>query len=98
VQNPHTKATPKPDVICTELKNGEAVLLHLGTQSYYTINETGSRIWTLMGQGLTLGEIGKALEAQYEVSPDRAQRCVLDLAKDLAAEELVTLTGADPTA
>ncbi len=88
-----SKAIPHPDVVCTALKNEEAVLLHLGTQTYYSLNETGSQIWTWLGEGLSLGEIGQALEARYDVSLDRAQQYVIALANDLAAENLVSLTG-----
>lgn len=87
-----TRATLDPDVVCTELGNGETVLLHLGTQAYFSLNETGARIWQLMDNGLTLGDIAQAIEAQFDVSFDRAQGCVIDLASDLANEKLVSLT------
>ena len=90
----HTKATPHPEVVHTELKNGEAVLLHLDTQAYYSLNETGSRIWQLISEGQTLEEMGQALEAQYEVSFDRAQQCVIDLISDLVEQELVSVVDA----
>jgi hypothetical protein len=88
----HTVVTPLSDVVCTELQNGEAVLLHLDTQKYYSLNETGLRIWHLAGQGLTVEEISQALEAQYEVSLDRAQQSVTNLVTSLAAENLVALS------
>jgi hypothetical protein len=87
-----TVATPAPEVASAELHNGEIVLLHLGTQTYFTLNETGTRIWQLMCQGHTLGEIGEALNAEFEVNPERAQGSVINLASQLAAEKLVSVS------
>ena len=90
--NTHSFAIPHPEVIPTKLPNCETVLLHLGTQTYYSLNETGSRIWELMSKGVPLGQIGQALENQYEVSLDQAQQYVIALIAELAAEKLVSLT------
>jgi hypothetical protein len=84
-----TKATPHPDVLDTDLPNGEVVLLHMGTNQYYSLNETGSHVWRLMGRGLTLGEIIEDLEARFDVSPDQAHQSVVGLANQLTAEHLV---------
>ncbi len=83
------KATPDGEVVCTELKNGEGVLLHLGTQTYYSLNKTGLFIWRLMSKGLTLGEIAGEVEGRFEVSSADAKRSVHDLTDELAAAKLV---------
>ena len=57
-------AVPDPQVVCTELRNGEGVLLHLGTQCYFTLNPTGLVVWRLMEQGMKLGAIGGELAAR----------------------------------
>ena len=87
-----TKATPDLDVLSTELQNGEAVLLHLGTKTYYSLNDTGLRIWQLLSKGLTLNEISQELEAEFDVTLKQAQDCVFDLTNQLVAEELVRFT------
>jgi hypothetical protein len=66
-------------------------------QTYFSLNETGSCIWQLMERGLALGEIAQGIEARYKVSPDRARQCVLELASELAAEKLVSLTDGSET-
>lgn len=90
----HSMVKPHPDVVCTELKNGESVLLHLQTHTYFSLNETGTRIWSLMGKGLTMEQIGQSLEAVYDVSSERAHNCVLELVTALQREELVTTSHA----
>lgn len=46
-----------PDVIVTELQEGDAVLLHLGTRMYYSLNETGLNIWRHLENGQILTEM-----------------------------------------
>jgi len=85
------KATPDSDVIVTEL-DGEAVLLNLDTKLYFSLNATGVRIWKLLAEGLTLGDISERLYEEYDVTPEKAQQCVLELVGQLNDEKLVTLT------
>ena len=88
-----TRAIPVSDVIFTALKDGEAVLLHLGNQTYYTLNETGSTVWKLIGSELSLAEISQTLLEKYDVSLNQAQQAVIELVDNLAAEKLVTVSG-----
>ena len=85
------KGKPEADVIFTELDNSEAVLLHLGTQAYYSLNATGAFIWQLFDKGLDVGQIGSELETRFEVSSEQATQSLSDLATQLAAENLITL-------
>jgi len=85
------KATPDSDVIVTEL-DGEAVLLNLDTKLYFSLNATGVAIWKLLDEGLTLGQIGERLFQEYDVTPEKAQQCVLDLVGQLNDEKLVSIT------
>ena len=82
------KATPDSDVIVTEL-DGEAVLLNLETKLYFSLNATGVAIWKLLEEGLTLGQIGERLIQEYDVTPEKAQQCVLDLVNQLNDEKLI---------
>ena len=85
------KATPDSDVIVTEL-DGEAVLLNLDTKMYFSLNATGVTIWKLLDEGLTLGQIGERLFQEYDVTPEKARQCVVDLVDQLNDEQLVSIT------
>lgn len=84
------RATPHAEVICTELKNGEAVLLHLGTHTYFTLNQTGSLIWSFLEKKQSVAEIARTLEAKFEISLEQAQQSVLALLEELRSEKLIT--------
>ena len=91
------KVTPDPEVLYTELDDGEAVLFYMPTSLYFSLNPTGTRIWQLMGKGLTVGEIGQKLVAEYDVAPEAAQQSVLKLAQELIAANLLSIQEAsDP--
>ncbi len=81
---------PDPEVVITELEEDkEAVLLHLGTKTYFTLNETGLRIWQMMNSDITLREISERLQNEFDVSPEKAKKSVLNLISELVHEKLV---------
>ncbi|GJQ48747.1 MAG: PqqD family protein [Planctomycetia bacterium] len=83
------RVTPDPDVVITELEGKEAVLLHLGTKMYFTLNETGLRIWQMLSSGLTAGEISEIIQNEFDVLPEKARESVLKLIHELIREKLV---------
>jgi hypothetical protein len=86
-------AEPHAEVVVTELEDGEAVLLHLKTRMYYSLNDTGRRIWHLLAEGLTLQAVSERLQSEYEVTPERAVSSVMSLVDDLVSEKLISLRG-----
>jgi hypothetical protein len=87
-----TKVVPHTETLFTQLQDGEAVLLHLETHAYYGLNETGTRIWQLITEGLTVGEICDQLQDQFEVGDDDVQQYVIGFANELSDAHLVELT------
>lgn len=84
-----TQVQPDPAVLATALSNQETVLLHVQSNYYYTLNETGAQIWQALSQGRTLGEITQWLVAHYAINPAEAEQAVFALLRDLAAEHLI---------
>ena len=82
------KVRPRSEVVDTKLDDGEVVLLHLESKTYYSLNLTGERIWRGLKEGLNLGEISRRLQEEFDVDEDNADRSVLDLVKDLCEQEL----------
>jgi coenzyme PQQ synthesis protein D (PqqD) len=84
-----TTCRPHPSVVFTPLDEKEAILLHLDTKLYYTLNETGRRIWELACSGHGPEEIGSALTAEYDVSPEAAEAKARALIDELSRERLL---------
>ena len=81
--------TLDPDVVATDLGDGETVLLHLQSKTYFTLNSTGTRIWEGLTRGLTPREISGRLQSEFRVESDQADQSVLELLRDLASQKLV---------
>jgi hypothetical protein len=80
---------PHPEVVDTELEGEGVVLLHLESQIYFSLNETGTLIWKAMKQGLTLQKICQRLQEEFHVGEDQAEQSVLALTRELAQHKLV---------
>jgi len=76
------------DLVFTRFDEETAALLHLETKRYYTLNETGARIWELMEEGLAAAEVAEALHREFEVDPALAQQCVDGFVAELIREGL----------
>lgn len=81
--------TINPDVVSTVLDNGEVVLMHMGTATYFSLNQSGARIWALLSTGLPPAAIATQLSEEYEVTPAQATESVLNLVHQLAAQDLL---------
>ncbi|GAA5507266.1 PqqD family protein [Novipirellula caenicola] len=87
-----TKVVPHNDTLFTQLHDGEAVLLHLETHAYYGLNETAARIWQLLSDGLTLGEVCCQLQSEFDVGDAEILQYVVAFAEELSTTKLVELS------
>ena len=79
-----------PDTACAVVEDG-AVLLHMRTKRYYSLNETGATIWQLLTDEVPVDEIATRLADRYEVERPAADEAVERLLDELVAESLISL-------
>jgi hypothetical protein len=82
------KVRVHPQVVDTKLDEDEVVLLHLDSKTYYSLNPTGERIWDGLKKGLTLREISRRLQEEFDVDEERANKSVLELVNELCEQKL----------
>ena len=82
------KISPSSEVVDTTLNDGEVVLLHLESKMYYSLNSTGEQIWRGLKEGLSLREISRRLQDEFDVDEREADRSVLDLVNELCEQKL----------
>ena len=87
------KISLSSDVVDTTLSEGEVVLLHLQSKMYYSLNSTGERIWRGLKEGLSLKEISRRLQDEFDVGEEEAERSVVDLVNDLCEQKLALRNG-----
>ncbi|MEW6209971.1 MAG: PqqD family protein [Acidobacteriota bacterium] len=79
--------------VFTRLEDSTAVLLNLGSRAYYDLNRTGAFVWQQIEkwQVLTLDDLIRAAQEQFEVSEDEARRHLKSFLERLEQLKLVHL-------
>ena len=85
-----------PDVLSQEV-HGETVLLDLAGETYFGLNEVGTRIWQLLKQNHGFEDMLEVLEQEFDVSHERLQADVAQLMEDLIAAGVVKPHAPDPS-
>jgi len=77
-----------PHAVSASLESG-AVVLHMVTKRYFTLNESGALIWSLLEQGCGGTEIVSRVCETFAVSAGDAQASLVRLMADLESEQLI---------
>ena len=93
---PHEPLTLASTVVATADHSsvdlgGETAILALDTGIYYSIDPIGGRIWSLLQEPRTVGEIRDALLERYDVSEEQCERDVLAFLEQMAGAGLVQI-------
>ena len=86
---PADRFTISDEVLSQEV-NGETVLLDLEGESYFGLNEVGTRIWQLLQSEQTVAETLNTLSDEYDVSRKQLESDVSELLTRLTEAGLVT--------
>ena len=81
---------PKDSILVTQLDDGESVLLDVNTRQYYTLNDTGARIWQLMVEGENEAAIVQALGEEWAIDSDKCANLVTEFLSAREKEGLIT--------
>jgi hypothetical protein len=79
---------PNPDVMAKRLDD-VTVLVHISTNRIFELNETGTRVWEMLGQGLDSDRIVRHLIDDFAVEDTQAADEVKDLLARLQSEGLL---------
>jgi hypothetical protein len=89
---PDAVLQPGPDTVFRELE-GEAVILHLGTATYFGLDEVGTRVWQLLAEGRSVRDVCAALSDEFDAPPERIREDVSALVDELLQKDLVRAIG-----
>ena len=81
------------DQVSAEVE-GEAVILNLADGVYYGLDGVGGRVWELLREPRSVGELRDAIAAEYAVDAATAEADLVTLLGDLAERRLVTIVSA----
>jgi len=80
---------PNSDVIAKRLDQ-VSVLVHIPTNRIFELNETGSRVWEMIGEGLNTDQIIQRLADEFDVEEARVADEVNELLTRLRNESLLS--------
>ena len=83
-----------PEQVMARQVGEETVILDLASGTYFGLDPVGARIWQLLGEGRTLGEVCASMLAEYEVSWDEIERDLTELLAVLVDKGLIKLESA----
>ena len=86
----HDRVVIPERVLVQQLVN-ETVILDLDSGTYFGLDEVGTQVWQLLGQGLTVAEICAVLIAEFEVSRETVERDLAALTDELLSHNLMTV-------
>jgi hypothetical protein len=80
-----------PTQVMARQVGDETVILDLASGLYFGLDEVGTRVWEMIGDGASIARICEQLGREYEVAPDVLARDVNSLLGELRSRGLVTL-------
>ncbi len=67
----------------------ESAILNLKNTVYYGLNPVGARVWNLLQQARTVGELRDAILDEYDVEAGRCESDLLELLEKMRSEGLI---------
>lgn len=83
--------------VAAKLTDGEAVLINLASGLYYSMDEVGGYIWSMIVHGSSVEQVADAVAARYAVPLERARHDVRMLVRQLLDEKLIALSMGQPS-
>ena len=77
-----------PEVHSQEV-GGETVLLDLNSESYFGLDEVGTRIWQLLQEKRDMGSIFETILGEYDVEAEQLSKDLDELVQKLVEAGLV---------
>jgi hypothetical protein len=68
--HPHRRLRANSVVLSTVGATGATALLDAGAAQFYTLNDVGGRVWSLLCEGTTFAAIVDQLLREYDVAAD----------------------------
>ena len=83
------KVTINPNVMVQEVED-EAVLLHAGTEEYFSLDDVGTTMWKLLSEKSTVEDVVYALLDLFDVDENRVRQDLAMLIDQLDEKKLIT--------
>lgn len=69
----------------------EAAILHMRSGVYYGLDPVGARVWKLLDQPRSVGDLQAVILEEYDVEPRKCESDLLSLLERLRTEGLIEI-------
>jgi len=83
-----------PDAVANRMGD-QIVLVHVGTDRIFELNQTAARIWDLLALGHNRNEIQKILLEEFRISESIATQQIEELLATLIGERIISVQNDD---
>jgi hypothetical protein len=88
---PFTARVEASDQVLFRELEGEAVILNLNDDSYYGLDEVGTRLWQLLISSESLDAACEAMLEEYDVPEDTLRKDVEEFVRQLLERQMIEL-------
>ncbi|WP_368029613.1 PqqD family protein [Arcobacter sp. s6] len=88
--NIKSKVTISKNVFAQEIDD-ETIILDSTTQEYFSLNEIGKVIWSLLSENKNLEQIKEEMLEMYEVPEEQLEKDVLNFLQALEQKGLISI-------
>jgi hypothetical protein len=85
-----------PDVMARRVGQ-EVFILSVRSESYFGLDEVGSRMFALLTEGASVGDTLRQIETEYAVDPELLRRDLQTLIGEMARHELIQIVSTPNT-
>ncbi len=78
-----------PRVTSQRVSAAETIVLDLESERYYTLNETGTRIWDCLAEGSSLDNLAKQIADEFRVPKPMVSSDMVEMLDDLVSAGLL---------
>lgn len=89
----HSVVVATPEQVSCALGD-ESAILNIKNSVYYGMNPVGTRVWNLLGEPRTIGQLRDTLLGEYEVESSRCEQDLLQLLEQMRTEGLIEVRSA----
>ena|SRR2546423_6960704 len=75
--------------VMSETIDGETIIIHLGTGSYYSLQQVGADVWSAISRGANREQLLDEVVGRYEVQRGDAESAITSLLGELEKENLI---------
>ncbi len=89
-----TKRVSAPESVLFRELEGESVLLNVDSESYFGLDDVGTRMWLVLTESDSIQAAYDTLKDEYDVEPELLRRDLIELIEKLSENGLVRIDDA----